>query len=166
MSKPRKLNDEQRKLVEDNLKLVHFVIAKSYPTFRGDEDIFQSGSLGLLRAALNWDESKCAFSTYAVKCINYAIKDELRERQRNGDTISLDCPIGDDLTLADTISDNEEVFFVDDRFVEKLNDDERFIFDLSSKGYQVSDIQTLTGYDSRKIRKILRIIHAKYKNTT
>lgn len=160
------MNDHQRKLVEDNMKLVHFVIGQSYPTYRGDEDIVHSGYFGLCQAALRWDESRCAFSTYASHCIRNAIKQELRDRQRNGDAISLDTPIGEDLTIADTIADEEEIYIVDDKFLVQLSADERFVFDLRSKGYEVEDIQALTGFDSRKICKILRVIHAKYKNTT
>jgi RNA polymerase sigma factor (sigma-70 family) len=166
MSKPQKMNDIQRNLVEENMTLVYFIVGKNYPTYRGDEDIIHSGLLGLCRAALRWDESKGAFSTYACSCIRNAIKQELRERQQMADTVSLECPIGDDLTIADTISDNEDIYFLDDKFLIDLTETERFVFELRSKGYEIEDIQKLTGYDSRKIRKILRTIYAKYKNKT
>lgn len=148
------------------MKLVHFLVGKNYPTYRGDEDIIHSGYFGLCQAALRWDESRGTFSTYASQCICNAIKQELRDRQKNADIISLDTPIGEDITLADTLADEEEPFFVDDKFLSGLTADERFVYELRSKGYEVEDIQQLTGFDSRKICKILRVTHAKYKNTT
>lgn len=159
------MNDDQRKLAEDNMKLVYHIISREYPTFKGDEDIVQSGILGLCKATMNWDEAKGKFSTYASACIRRAIAQELRARQPHKEVISLDCPITEDLTLEDTISGEDDLGFIDYSFLRDLDEDERLIFNLKSKGYKVQDIQCLTGYDSRKIQKILRIIKAKYKRT-
>lgn len=158
------MNDEQRKLAEDNMKLVYHLVSKEYPTFKGDEDIVQSGMLGLCKATMKWDESKGAFSTYACACIRSEIAQELRSRQPHTEVISLDCPITEDLTLEETIAGEDGVDVVDYSFLKELTENERFIFDLRSKGYEMGDIQRLTGYDSRKIRKILRMIKAKYRH--
>lgn len=158
------MNDEQRKLAEDNMKLVYHVIARDYPTFKGDEDIVQSGMLGLCRAATKWNESRGAFSTYACVCIRSAICQELRARQPHTQVVSFDTPVSENLTLEDTIAGDDGVDLVDYSFLRELNDDELFVFDLKSKGYEVEDIQRVTGYDSRKVRKILRTIKAKYRN--
>lgn len=160
------LDDSQRLLVEDNMKLVYHVISHEYPTFRGDEDIIQNGMLGLCRAAMKWDASKgCKFSTYACVCIRSAIKQELRARQPHTEVISLDSPLTEDLTLEDTISGEDDLGFIDYSFLNDLTEDERFIFDLKTRGYDVKDIQRLTGYELWKIRKIIRIIRVKYKHT-
>ena len=159
------MNDEQRKLAEDNMKLVYHVIARDYPTFVGDEDIIQSAMLGLCRATMRWNESKGAFSTYACVCIKSAICQELRSRQPHSDVISLDTPVSENLTLEDTLAGEDGVDVVDYSFMRELNDDELFVFDLKSKGYEIEDIQRITGYDSRKIRKILRMVRAKYRHS-
>ena len=160
------MNDAQRKLAEDNLKLVYALVSREYPTFRGDEDIIQSGILGLCRAAMRWDESKgVKFSTYACGCIRNGIRQELRMRQTPVEVVSLDQPVGDDLTLEDTVTGENDLGFVDYSFLKGLTEDERLIFDLKTNGYRVEDIQRVTGYSSQKIRKIIRIIRAKYRRT-
>ena len=49
------LNSEQRKLVEDNTKLVHFVLNKMHITMANKdyEDYFQVGCVGLCKAAVS-----------------------------------------------------------------------------------------------------------------
>ena len=72
MTHPR-LTEEQQKLVEENIRLVYFVIRKYYPNLlKGGEadDWVQIGSIGLCKAAM-WfrpDVGK-TFSTYAAVCI-------------------------------------------------------------------------------------------------
>lgn len=64
-----------KKLVEDNMKLVRYVIKYKIPYIPSDirrdiEDLYQEGYIFLIRAAKNYNESKgYAFSTYAVKCV-------------------------------------------------------------------------------------------------
>lgn len=158
----KEMNDAQRKLVEDNLKLVYHVVSKQYPTFVNDEDIIQSGTLGLCNAALNWDENKSAFSTYACRCIQNAIRAELRERQPHMETLSLDCPIGEDLTLGDTIADDGEAM-VDYTFLQTLTPDERLVFELRVKGCDVAEIEQFTGFNHRKVLQLIRIAQIKYR---
>lgn len=69
-----KLTDAQRKLVEDNINLVHWVMhnyfKSYYPGSYDYEDLSQQGMLMLCRAARSFDESKgCKFSTYASQFI-------------------------------------------------------------------------------------------------
>lgn len=68
------------RLVEDNLGLVRMAIKR----YRGfgveDEDLMQIGSVGLIKAARDFDESKqVQFSTYAVTKIIGEIKTYLRD---------------------------------------------------------------------------------------
>lgn len=70
----------QDRLVEDNLGLVRMAIKR----YRGfgveDEDLMQIGSVGLIKAARDFDESKqVQFSTYAVTKIIGEIKTYLRD---------------------------------------------------------------------------------------
>ncbi|PWM38513.1 MAG: flagellar biosynthesis protein FliA [Clostridiales bacterium] len=68
------------RLVEENLGLVRMV-AKRYRGFGvEDEDLIQIGSMGLIKAARDFDESKqVRFSTYAVAKIIGEIKTYLRD---------------------------------------------------------------------------------------
>lgn len=75
-------------LVENNLRLVSYVIKKYYSTHIGDDDAFQFGSIGLMRAAKTYDVSRGSFSTYAVYFIRGAIKNSIRDKyakKRKGD---------------------------------------------------------------------------------
>lgn len=73
-----KLTDEQKKLVSDNLGLVHFVIHKLCPFCDLDtyeyEDISAQGYLDLCKAAKTYDKNKnVKFVTYAYTCIKFGI---------------------------------------------------------------------------------------------
>lgn len=76
-----KLNEDQRKMVEENLKLVPFTITRFIGKSKLDgEDAMSIGYLGLCKAALSYKPGRGNFSTYAVKSIKNAI---LREFQSN-----------------------------------------------------------------------------------
>ena len=70
----------KNRLVEDNLGLVRMAVKR----YRGfgveDDDLIQIGSIGLIKAARDFDESKqVQFSTYAVTKIIGEIKTYLRD---------------------------------------------------------------------------------------
>lgn len=98
------MTDEQRKLAEENMNLVYHLIGKEYPTFLYDEDIVQSGFLGLCCATMKWKEEKGKFSTFACACIRNAIRMELRSRQAHASTLSLDYLVTEDKSLGDTLA--------------------------------------------------------------
>lgn len=64
---------EVNDIVEDNIKLVHFIIKKHFPHFIGTahyDDVVQEGCIGLLKAIDRYDESLgFEFSTYAYTVI-------------------------------------------------------------------------------------------------
>ena len=156
------MNDAQQKLVEDNLKLVWHVLRKYYPSLGGDEELASCGTYGLCMAALRWDASKSNFTTFACACISNAIRNELRSRQKRSCTISIDTPLGDGLTIEDTLYE-EEPHEVDYSFMDKLTPSEKKIFDLRSDGYSVTEIESITGYDHRKVLRLMRNCKAKYR---
>ena len=162
------MNDVQRKLAEDNLKLVYFTISNYYPTLIGDSDIVSSGYMGLCKATLKWDESRGKFTTFAIKCIRNSIRIELRNRRKQPDCISLETPISDNesevVTLEDAIEGDEIDFtkLTTDDFLKSLTDRERVVFDLKTKGYSRSDILSLTGLNRGVIFNILKSIRRKY----
>jgi RNA polymerase sigma factor (sigma-70 family) len=112
-SKSRPLNDDERRIVEDNIRLVHHVVYRQM-RLEGDvaEESVAAGMLGLMRAAQKFDPDRgIRFSTYACIWIRSAIQ---RDRQafmgrsyrgyedgREGyeqwhTPVSLDAPIGED----------------------------------------------------------------------
>lgn len=109
------LSDEQRKLVEDNMKLIFLILHKLHLPL----ELQDIGYLGLCKAALHYkSDSGYSFSTFACKCIYNQFLYETR-KQHNRDekfsTVSLDQTIysndsndsndSDEIKLKDTIMD-------------------------------------------------------------
>lgn len=65
------LPKERQHLVTDNMRLVHYIVQKYVKPAASDyEDIAQVGMMGLIKAAIGWDESKGnTFATYATRMI-------------------------------------------------------------------------------------------------
>lgn len=105
--------DDRNRMVEANLGLVRFVLVQQRGLWEQrleEQDAFQEGVIGLLRAVQTYDPSRgFAFSAYAIWQIRGAISHAAR-RHTHQETLSLDQPIGedDDTTLAESIPAPEE----------------------------------------------------------
>ena len=73
------LTDEQSKLVGDNIRLLYSFMNKNRMPPIDPDEIYSELSLGLCRAAVTYDPSKGAFSTYAFN----GLKWKLRKLWRN-----------------------------------------------------------------------------------
>lgn len=72
--------DNRDKLVEDNLKLVHYCANRFRNRGIEYDDLYQAGCMGLVKAAEGFDESRgLKFSTYAVPTILGEIKRLFRD---------------------------------------------------------------------------------------
>lgn len=106
----------KQKLIEDNMNLVYALISREYPAYLHDEDIIQSGMLGLCKAAKYWDESKATFSGYAWYCIRHAIIHEFKARAKHQGVLSLDYETTTDGvrgSLGETLVGEEDVNYID-----------------------------------------------------
>ena len=81
------MNDE---LIVNNIPFVYHMVHKYYPTYANDEDVVQAGMLGLVKAAKNYDATKGKFSTYAGVIIKREIGKELKGREEDKNTLSLE----------------------------------------------------------------------------
>lgn len=74
--KTYELTEDQRKLAEENVKLVPFALNRFFGyELAKDEDMQSIGNIGLCIAAATYDPSrKASFSTYAVTCIANEIR--------------------------------------------------------------------------------------------
>ena len=156
------MTKEQQQLVEDNMKLVYWVISKEYPKYRYDEEIVQSGMLGLCLAAENWKEQS-AFSTYAVKYIRGEINQEFIRRKPLSKQVSLDKNIGEDCCLGDVLVGEDDVPFFDDTFMEMLSKEEQDTLSMDSAGFSTDEIAEMSGFSVQKVQKILRLIKLKWE---
>lgn len=117
--RPIRLNDEQRKLVEENIGLVIYTLRKEYGhDYASDDDNIAEGMYALCRAAACFDVSTGAkFSSYAYRAIaNWpkvlARNANMYKRKVDRPHVSLDAPARIDgqkelgKTVGDLIRDN------------------------------------------------------------
>lgn len=101
------MNEEQRRLVEENLSLVGQTIAR-YIRYNEDicgmgaDDLYQEGCWALCRAAVTYDQAGrgTPFSAYARPVIRNHLLDHCRRvfRQRERlPTVALDAPVSEDI---------------------------------------------------------------------
>lgn len=140
------------KLIIHNLRLVAYIVRKSYPESPDSDDLISIGTIGLIRAAETFDYQKGNhFSTYASKCIDNQIKMHFRKMKHRAGEVFLDEPIdhdsdGNALTIADifgssiNVEESAELRIDTDklyRFIfEELDDREREII---AKRYGIPD---------------------------
>lgn len=155
----------QQQLIEDNINLVYSLISKEYPTYVYDEDIIQSGMLGLCKAANTWDDSKAKFSSYAWKCIRNEIYQEFRRRKPFNNLWSLNNPIEDNLTLADVIVGDEDVQYVDfEPFFNQLSKGEQEMVRLKIKDFSNEEIAQWLNVSNQNVTKTIRRIKHKWEH--
>lgn len=124
-----KLTRENEHLVLENQKLVHYIVRKMWKTSTSTEyeDLVSIGTIGLVKAAIQFDQSKgIKFSSYACTCIKNEILIHFKKANNYANDISIDEPIQDDgenrtLTVGDLIEHPES------NFVEKIINEEAFM---------------------------------------
>ena len=154
----------KQQLIEDNMGLVYSLIAREYPTYLHDEDIIQSGMLGLCKAAEKWDESKSKFSTFANICVRSEIQVEFRRRAKHQGVLSLDYEVdneGERTTFGDFIVGDEDVGYVDLGVdLDALSPKEQLIGELLTNGVSQDEIVSRLGVSKQLIWKTIRKIKA------
>ena len=157
------MNEVQQKLCEDNMNLAYYIVSKYYPTYVQDDDIKSSALLGLCKAAEAYDPEKGLFSTYAVKCIRNEINQEFINRKPYSKMISLDSKVGEELTLGDTIIDEDDIAYMDETFYNILTKEERDVLEVENMGFNSEEIAEMFGYSVQKVQKLLRMTRKKWR---
>ena len=137
------LTEEQRKLVEDNIRLAYeFVHRKGFTYNYEFEDAVQIALLGLIHAAMTFKESKSKFSTYAFLAMQSQFNMEYRKIKRQKESgiinISLSEPIteSEELSVEDIVAERQdsiesiETIIVVKNIYEKLNDKEKQVMNM------------------------------------
>ena len=125
-----KLTSEQKKIVEDNMDLVHYVLHKHFSSYFSNaeeyEEIAQVGFLALCSVASRYNDDIASFSSYACKFIWGKVLNYIQRYPRFAFSIrdntkykaipyeSLNFPIycsdnGIDTELIDIVPDNNDV---------------------------------------------------------
>ena len=158
---------KNEKLVTNNIKLVHSVINRLFPSYRGDEDVVSEGLRGLVKAANAFDEdASVAFSTYAFCAIRNEIINYLRAERLYVDMLSLDAPLGDDgegneVTLGDTIATEDSVSSIEtnsdlDKVFSTLSERDKVIVVLTLRGLTPKEIAEKVHTGAPNVRRVLR----------
>lgn len=160
------MNDGQRKLAEDNMKLVHFIINKHYPFCNGNDDVIQVGMMALCRAAMAWDESKGKFSTIASVYIVNAIKKHFSETRQKAEVLSLDYEYEGASTLSDVIEGDHDVESLSDviDFLESEKKINREVLSMFAQGYESKEIASHLGVTRSYVNTIKRIAKLKWED--
>lgn len=161
------MSERDEKIIS-NLKLVNHILWKQFPNLAYNEDAFQIGCVGLIKAVDTYDEnSGAAFSTYASKCISNEISMELRRQRRRISEVSMETIImsdGDHKVTLENIFGGNEIDILDlDKFMKKLSPNEQRYFALRSKGYSKVQISKLMGVSRSYVTRLSQMMLAKYK---
>lgn len=130
-------------LVERNLRLVAHIVKKYGNNDRDIEDLISIGTIGLIKAIQNFDESKGKLSTYAAKCIDNELLMMLRSEKKKSREISLYEPIGTDhegneISLYDVIISSEKSIENQCELSEDIQRLREFILsDLTKREYEI-----------------------------
>ena len=165
-------NQEIEQAILDNESLVYFAINRYFPDLCSDEDIIQTGRIGLWKACTNYDSTKSKFSTFAVRCIINEIRMELHDREkmgRLGKITSLDEPLyfdnsGNAVTLAHLFPDPSNNYYVinyDISFLQnKLSERDVKVFELSIAGFSPEEIGKIFGYTRTWAYRIIKKVQS------
>lgn len=146
------------------------IILKSLHINPFDEDFFQIGAIGLLKAIDTFDQGKgFKFSSHATVYIRNEVLEAIRiPKRRIPNTISLEKELGeDDFTLEDTISSGERfedlsVLKVDlENAMGRLKEREKLILRLLAFGETQVSIAKKIGTTRQNVKRIMKNIQRK-----
>lgn len=157
--------NEQEQLFHQWTEFAWFLLWKHFPQLALDEDIKQEASLGLWKACMTYDRDKSQFSTYAAPCILNQVRQVLRKRSYEPDTVSLSTPVeveDDSLALEamleDPVPSIDESYIDLKDFLRGLNERDKKLIQLRLQGKTQKQIAQEMGlaqsYCSRLITKI------------
>ncbi|MFO7160159.1 MAG: sigma-70 family RNA polymerase sigma factor [[Clostridium] cellulosi] len=151
------MSDERRKLVNDNLNLVYYVlnsmgITRQNPDY---DDLFGAGCVGLCKAGIRWKKGRLSFSTFAYHLIRHEIINEMVSYSR---AAKLSCVDENVRTAgAEKGFDEIETEIAFRQFCEKskqlLSDSEAKVLKLSVEGKTCGQTAAILGLSASAVKK-------------
>ena len=154
-----------------NQELVRYVI-KSLGLNAFDEDLFQIGCVGLIKAVDSFDfEKNIKFSTYAAKVIRNEILMTLRKKHINAQSLDELFTIdGFETSLMDMISDNIcmednliSIMYLEQAFSKLNNNEKKIIYLHFIKGTKQHELAKMMGFTQSYISKMISEIIKKMR---
>lgn len=162
------MTDRDQKIV-DNIKLVYHVLKTRYPTYLHDDDMFQIGCVGLIRAIDTYDETKgIRFSSYAVACIQNQIRIELRAQNNRPQNVTSIYEVvyqdgSNPVTIEDLLPGGNQIDILESGdFIDSLTDRQKDIIRYMIMGYQQNEIAAIYKVSPSAIRASIIRIQEKY----
>lgn len=158
----------RNELIESNMRLVYFIINTYYPTYSGNEDVIQTGMVGLCRAADLYDPEKGAFSTIASKFIRNEISSYVRKDICPVQCLSIDY-MGvddDDLNFQDVVPAEAVDFDINlsfKGFFNQLSDRDKMILRDLHSGMTQTDIAKKLNLTINWVNKIVRKLRRQWR---
>lgn len=173
---PLRLNDQQRKTVEQNHNLIYNYLKNKN---MDEEEWYDIVAIGLCQAAYYFDESVgVQFSTFAYKCINLKVSEELTHRQAGrkipeDKIVSLnmeinteserECHLLDIIPSPYSVEDEVITKMNMDTFIKKQSEKKRQILQLYEHGYDTGEIAKFFGDTKCNISEHRRFMKLAYK---
>jgi len=173
----KRLNDEQRKIVEDNHNLIYAFLSSNSLDI---EEYYDLAAIGICKAALSYDKEKGQFSTLAYKCMWNQVMVEKRKQKAisRGDGLQVlyydACFESDDSEIsflemledwkADTGKQAEIRHFLYSIY-SKLNELESKMFDLLLRGYKQKEVAILCGRSQTTVGNLRKRLKNLYNSS-
>lgn len=161
------MNERDQKIC-DNLKLVHYTIWRNFPNYGNDDDIYQIGCIGLIKAIDTFDNAKgIPFGSYASQCICNEIRTHFRKEKRWSGQISLETVLTGDndntLRIDDLLfTEDDDPRIIIAEYETALNDRERAILHYLLIGESQRCISKQLGLSPNYICRIVRKMRTKW----
>lgn len=181
----KQVEEWRKKLMEDNVKLVYYVVNK-YGQYKDDEE-YGTAEEAFVRAALNFKPDGGAnFTTYATTCMRCRLiqlntgKRHMISRRHNGHFEYIPCDSldktyitlkgGDTITIGDLLEEKEgmnENFIIETltikEFFSKLSERDKLILRLKISGATQKEITERVGLSQAYISRIIKKLKKQYK---
>lgn len=161
------LNEKQKNLVEENYNLI-YKYAKDHKL--DIEEFSGLLSIGLCKAALNYDSDKTKFSTFAYRCMGNEVSNYLRKinavKHLRHDTVysmeafdeNYDSPISETLLMVSSENIEREYIFKAEfqKEYDKLKDQVKNIVALKYRGYTNNEVAEIMNMKASAVSMALK----------
>ncbi len=134
------------------------------------DDLIQEGNIGLLSAALRYNENLSSFATFARRCIDAAIIDYLRKSSKLSQIPSKMLVDINDVNIADSSPDPEHSVSVKEEYTEmlkkaktELSKMEYSVFSDMLSGYSYDEIAYRNKINLKSVNNAIRRIRVKLR---
>ena len=143
----------------------HISHSASFVSAADEEDLYQEGLVGLLKAVRTYDGVSSAFATYASSCICHSVISAARRlRKQNGDVVPLDdTELVSGSSPESDLLDRESISLLYERVFSQLSGYERSVFELYLSDRSYADIARVMGKTEKSIANAICRIRRKLK---